>query len=584
MIIKYIKTIAESWIRIMQNFSNQKIKLFLIVYLGVVTYIIFHITGQMYGVNDDVIIQNWLSGSYTGKPEYMIRGSATPKMLFGILLSNLYSLMPQINWFSPILLGLVLISWYLLGIILLKQNKLFVNFSYVIISFLYLLWFIPSPTYTASAVILSFSVLTYISFAIRSQEFSKFLVLVFLLYALAYLVREESFFLGTFAGVTFFVFALLASRKSFKNTIRNTLFPVILFLTIVSSDYALENYFYQTNSDWATYKKWEKARYEIQANLPEVLVTQNPSKFGWTQSEVELFKSYNYIDPINFNVNKFDRLIQDSENADRDFYVNAYIENHQKIFSNSTSWEWKYIIALISLFYFIFLFLSLPDIRGYLGLTFISLLLLYSVMFYISLFLRQPERVYVSIIFLSILAIIFSFVFSSKNKSEIIPPAHLVITFLLFLLVLNNSYNQTFHLINKIQKSTSFFWDEQVEYLSRFPKDSIFVGNASQFRNNWASPYIASKSEVESRIFTFGWHNFSPHWYTRAQNLDLNANNLFQTVILDPRVYWVSDQNTMNFIINFMEENSLTFDGPTRVGVMTHFGDEYIVWDFNSDE
>jgi hypothetical protein len=40
----------------------------------------------------------------------------------------------------------------------------------------------------------------------------------------------------------------------------------------------------------------------------------------------------------------------------------------------------------------------------------------------------------------------------------------------------------------------------------------------------------------------------------------------------------------MNFIVEYMKENSLEFSGPENVGVMSHFGDEYIVWDFNKND
>ena len=82
----------------------------------------------------------------------------------------------------------------------------------------------------------------------------------------------------------------------------------------------------------------------------------------------------------------------------------------------------------------------------------------------------------------------------------------------------------------------------------------------------------------------FGWHNFSPHWVTRAQRLGLKPDDMFTSVIEDPRVFWVSDKPTMNFIVEYMKENSLEFSEPESVGVMSHFGDEYIVWDFNKND
>jgi hypothetical protein len=130
--------------------SNLRNNVLLVNYFIFVVIFVFATTGQIYGVNDDVIIQEWLSGAYTGRPEFMIRGSATPKLIFGLLVSTLYGWIPQINWFSIILLILTLLSWHLLGLLALKSRSFFAIISFAIISFLYLMWFIPSPTYTAA--------------------------------------------------------------------------------------------------------------------------------------------------------------------------------------------------------------------------------------------------------------------------------------------------------------------------------------------------------------------------------------------------------------------------------------------------
>jgi hypothetical protein len=556
----------------------------IVAYLFTVTVVVFSLTGQIYGVNDDVIIQNWLSGLYTGSPEFMIRGSATPKMLFGVVVSNLYSLLPQFNWFSIILLGLTLASWYLVGIISIKTKNLIVIISYAIIAFLHLLWFIPSPTYTASAVILSFSSIIYIAHSIKNQEFSKVIFIPFFLYAFTYLVRPESFLLGSITAGTFLIFALLSTKGEFRNTIRRTYVGAIFCLLIVGGDYAYERYFYLENKDWATYKQWETARYKIQANAPEKAVSDNPSKYGWTQAEVELFKSYNYIDASNFTVNKFEKLIEETQTVTVDLNVDFLKKSHQKIFDSDINWEWKGFIALISLFYGIFLLLSFPRVRNYLLLTTSSYAILYFIMLYVAGFLRQPERVQVSVIFLAILISFVSFAFSSgETRLNFLNPT-VVLGGLLLILVSFNTFSQANYLVTKIQKWSDSFWYSQTAYLTEFPIDSIFVGNASQFRNNWFSPYLVSNFEIENRIFTFGWHNFSPHWISRAQNLGLNPNNIFESVISDPRVYWVSDSPTMEYIIQYMNEKELDFKGPEKVGMMSHFGDEYIVWNFDKNE
>ncbi len=81
--------------------SNNVIKdLMVLAYLLGSSGIIFKSTKQTYGVNDDVIMENWLSGFYTGQQEFMVRGSATPKITFGFIVSNLYRFIPDVSWFS----------------------------------------------------------------------------------------------------------------------------------------------------------------------------------------------------------------------------------------------------------------------------------------------------------------------------------------------------------------------------------------------------------------------------------------------------------------------------------------------------
>jgi hypothetical protein len=532
-------------------------------------------------VNDDVIIQNWLSGSYTGNPEFMIRGSATPKMLFGAIVSSLYSAFPQINWYSIALLGAVFLSWFIYGSLALKTKNFFLVVFYAVISFLHLLWFIPSPTYTAASVMLSFTTLIYISYSILEKNISSKLLLVFPAYAFAFLIRPESFFLGTAVAIPFLTFAIIINRTELKNILRKLLLPSFLCLLIIGGDAGFEKSYYSQNKEWENYREWEIFRYKIQANAPEIAVDMNPQEFGWTQSEVELFKSYNYIDKNNFSVDKFQKLVQDTSGNKLDLSSVFFLKAHQKIFDSDVNWEWTKLISIITFSFLLFAFLLFPRIQMYVPLLASAYLILYLVMFYVAGFLRQPERVQVSVVFLAILVSSAGFIFSRNYVNRVSVDHFTILSLLLTVMISTAAFLQASHFVNKIGKEPDFFWAQQLDYLGKFPSDSIFIGNASQFRNNWASPYIVSNHEVEDRIFTFGWHNFSPHWIERAEKLGLNADDMFKSVIEDSRVYWVSDESTMEYVVQYMEENQLMFSGPENVGVMKNFNDEYVVWNFN---
>ena len=562
-------------------FNRKLLKFYgLFSYLSVSTFAIFKLTNQTYGVNDDVIIQNWLSGFYTGTPEFMLRGSATPRITFGFIVSNLYELLPNINWFSIILLGVTLLSWYLLGLLAFRSNNLLSITVYFVISFLHLLWFIPSPTYTATAVTLSFSTLIFLSKQILEDRVNSTLISISLVYVFSFLIRPESFFVGSAIAVPFILFAVIKKKQIIRNNLKLIFVSLFLVTSIIGIDIGFEKIYYKNNASWTEYRNWEQARYKIQANAPEKAVIENPAKYGWTRAEAEIFKSYNSIDPNYFTVDKLNKLISDSQSETKiDF---KFLQKaHQQIFDSDINWEWKRLIQLIPLVFLLFWFLTLPKSIYFLLLSMSSFTIVYLIILYVAGFLRQPERVQVSMIFVSVLVSWTSFIFTGESKTKNRLDQYSFLSWLLFVLIISSAFSQSLYLKSKVAGASNVFWLTESKYLSNFPKDSIFVGNASQFRNNWISPYKVEYFDVEKRIMSFGWHNFSPHWVKRSQKLGLDPKNMFDSVIQNPKVYWVSDPESMEYIVTYMKERQYNFTGPEVVGEMDYVGSEYKVWDFN---
>ena len=557
----------------------------LFFYLSLSTWVIFRYTKQTYGVNDDVIIQNWLSGFFTGQPEFMIRGSATPRISFGFVLSYLYSYIPSINWFSIVLLLFTLLSWFMLGTMVLNSLNYFVLATFIVISFLHLSWFIPSPTYTATAVILSFSSLVFLSKRFLDKKSNGFDLIIVFAYVFSFFIRPESFLLGTAVASPILLYSALKNRQFIRIKRKLIIGFTAIIISLISLDFFSESLYYKSNPEWTEYKRWEQARYAIQANTPEKILSKNPSEFGWTMAEFELFRNYNSVDSNNFNSLKLEKLIEDTMKRQVIEPVSFLKQAHQQVFDSDINWEWKKLIQLITFLFILFLILSIKSPKEYLLLASSSLFFLYLIMLYVAGFLRQPERVQVSVIFLAILISWVSFVLTRpKRNSPLRLDTYTVLSVFLLVLVVGASLPQLQYLKIKVAGASNVFWQKQRNYLSEFPKDSIFVGNASQFRNNWISPYKMEYYDVEKRIFTFGWHNFSPHWTKKAINLGLNPQNIFQSVISDPRVYWVSDPESMKYIVEYMKENNYRFSGPVIAGELEYVGNRYIIWDFNSND
>jgi hypothetical protein len=513
----------------------------------------------------------------------MIRGSATPRISFGFVVSNLYGLMPGINWFTIIIFSAIVFSWFLIGLLAYRSKNSLTISTYVVISFLHLFWFIPSPTYTAAAVMLSFSTLIFVTKKVSEHKLNSIFVFFSIPYVLGFLIRPESFLLGSAAAVPIILITLLRNKQIIREKMKFIVISIVMGLTILGIDLAFENIYYKNNSNWIEYKSWESVRYKIHANAPEKAVLNDPSKYGWTKAEAVVFQFYNYVDPEYFTTSKLEKLIIDSQKT-TSLNMNFLSKAHQQIFDSEINWEWKRLINLITFIFLLFLIASFPNPFKFLMLSGSSLLVIYVVMLYVAGFLRQPERVQVSVIFLSILVSWTSFLFVEKSQHKNEFNQFEIISWLIFVLVIVNSYNQALYLKSKVAGASNVFWSDQVSYLSKFPNDTIFVGEARQFRNNWISPYKVSYFDVEKRIFSFGWHNFSPHWVKRAENLGLDPNNMFQSVIQNPRVYWVSDPETMEYIVTFMKEQDYSFSGPEIVGEMKFVDDEYKVWNFNPSE
>ena len=61
--------------------------------------------------------------------------------------------------------------------------------------------------------------------------------------------------------------------------------------------------------------------------------------------------------------------------------------------------------------------------------------------------------------------------------------------------------------------------------------------------NHLVNPYLSSNFEQDLKIITVGnWETFSPHWYKRNLKLGIEYKNVYQDLIKNPRVLWVTKE------------------------------------------
>ena len=548
--------------------------LLLLCYLSISAVFVFLITKQTYGVNDDVVIQDILSGTYTGKPEFIFAGPATPKIFFGLIISTLYKVAPYINWFPIIMLSFVLIAWFLIGQIALNKLNIFNLSFYFLLSFIYLFWFIPSPTYTASSIILSIA--TFSKILIEEKTNLYKIIFYSTLLSFSFLMRPESFLFGIIVILVLSTFTL---KKKIKNNLKIYSILPLTFFTVFLINFTLEKRYIDNNYQWLNYSNFEAARYKIQANDIETGVLNNPKRFGWSSSEIKLFQEYLSIDKNRFNASRYNQLIIDYKLTNQENFSLSkfFIEGHKKLINSDLNWAWFDLAKLIPLSFVLFLIMSWPRFIEYLSIYLLSSIVLYLAMIYIAYYLRQPERVQVSAIFAAILIPFLIYNLERIRNENSIDLSQVFMIFMIFTLMILNSARQISYFDQKYNGMDGI-WINQSKFYESFPKDSIFIGNASQFRNNWQNPYLNNFQVIEKRFFSLGWHNYSPFWLERAKGLNLDGEDLINSSINQSNVYWVSDESTFFSLIDFLRENKYNFSNYEKVKNIILANNDYIVW------
>lgn len=545
--------------------------------LGIFSIFLIKNTEPVYGVNDDKIIESWVSGEYTGEPEFMVSVSATPKIIFGIALSSLYKLNDQIPWYGMYLVAIVIIGWALLFVLIFMKSNWVYLIILIILAGTYLNWFIPAITYTSAAVIPSIGSLIWIFYLINRKilKFSYFLFLG-VIFGLGYVTRPESAFLALLVVSTIAIFSIVPKLKNGNSKL--VILCLLPLASIISVNYVMEQEYLERNPDWVKFKEFENARYQIQANQIERDLRYNPAKYGWTEEETSIFVTYEYADKNVFTTEKFNQVIKLHSNFE-DFSINKIvISGVRNLFSSDINQRWINFLLFSTIIFVVFFIKSLNKSINYSVIYLAGIVITISALIYISAYLRLPERVLVSFYFLIILIpIIFDPFFKPRYANN--KKTSLVISYLLLGVSCFFIFKQIDFQKNRNNAySANRFLDSQIMFFQSFPEDTIFVGNASQFRDQWQSPMTFNKKLLNSQILSLGWHTFSPHWEKRVKNLGLDSNRLFQQVAKKNNLLWVADSNSIRQLENYFFQKNYSKNQFRLIDSIDYFGEEYSVW------
>ena len=513
----------------------------------------------VYGINDDVIIKSWLSGDYTGNPEFFVRGQATPRIFFSYIVSFLYRVAPGFEWFSLILLGSVIISWSLIFITINRLSvgkiKMYSNSVLILFYVVFFSTYFITPTYTAAAFLPSSSALLLIIYLIQKDKFSlKYVLFISIWLFWGFSIRSESA-LFSIISISFIIAYLVYQNKS---SFKIVLLFGIFFGSFVLVGEVAENQFYKTNVDWTNYKDFESARYQIQDNLIERNLASNPNRYGWTEAEYLIFDDYLYADPSVFTTDKL-KLATDSNLNKNDFNIFSLYRQFQEN-SRNPLFPWTGVIAALMIFGITSIFIQPERILSGFVKRFFFLAPIFGSFFFISTTLRLPERVVVSTIYLAFIVLLTT-VLLENQKPAISRDTKNVSGFFLALLGLVMIYAELENTQNWVverHKQVFYrdFWDFQVSVIHKLPQNTILIGNQSQIKSDWSYPYSRQDVESDLNYLTLGWHTFSPHWEKRKNDIGLRNTNILKDLPTNKQIVWIGNDSSVESLRLYVKEKS----------------------------
>ena len=535
--------------------------MFYFTFYTVVSLVINLKTYPTQGVNDDEFFAQLVSGEFTGTNESFTHISpASPQWFFGFLLTKFYVISPNLSWYYLILLITVLLSLTFITIIM-SKNFLSLNQEKIVIlilSILFLLWFVPSPTYTSTAFISSLA--GVIGFVIgiknRSANFYFIIPSMFLTWGMS--IRTESFYATLLFFVPTVILWLLISRHFDKFILKKVFIlcalPIIVFSLNLFKDYEI---FAQPG--WKEYRIFNESRYAIQDNEVERVISENPSKYGWTDTEYRLFDSYNFVSLESFSGPKL-KAINDKYALNSNTSTEINLEDLRKRWSTYFGPFYSVIYSSFFIFlYFIsYFFLRRENANAirFIILSICSLIFNAILVIGITTFLRLPERIVFPIAYFIPLGILMiATLFKTENDKfqfKMRRFLHLFSIGIIYIVLLLPSINHLYSL--KINPAYTSFWGEQKLFYEKAAASKVLVGNASQFKSIWSNPYSKKSEKTRLSIYPLGWYTFSPYWIQRGKLLGINETAVGYQLVDNPNLLWVSDDVIVKDLVSLISK------------------------------
>ena len=525
-------------------------------FLSLVSLLIIFLGWPIYGTSDDNVLAGFVDGSYTGEREKRL---IFIRPLIGSILYFFQGIFPGVGIFSAFLTFMVILSFSIFGTVIFtlqsfRSNKNLFQYSWYSISFVTIIWFTLTPTYTAASILVTGLNLLAISLyifmpTIRKNYFMP--VTLGILFSCGFLIRPE----GAFGVLAVSIGVFLYLGFNFKNLNFKPFALIMLTICIfILSDYFLQRI--STNSEWEKYDKWNGLRHQVQHRVSQNYLGNLREQIDWSIPEYHLFMDLSFGDEKVFNY-EWLKPAFDSTNFTRGINGVLNVNKIDNILKVSNLLKSYYYLVLLQ-FVIAILYLSrIPlHLRQKIILIFSIWTPFLTALYWTTATLHTPDR---SVFPLLVLPTIFLLTLAGTptliNRIKRSSMFKTIVGTLVLIISISivSSISETVKYNLNYKKSANILKDE----LNKFSKDGVFIGPGGTEIYETRNPFIGRAQWESPKMITVGsWDTFSPYWYQRNSNFDINGDSIYEA-LFNADVYWLSYPvpDTSNLIELFLKEN-----------------------------
>jgi hypothetical protein len=277
---------------------------------------------------------------------------------------------------------------------------------------------------------------------------------------------------------------------------------------------------------------------------PERILESNYQNFGWDKSTFLQFKNFELADSREMNATKLGQIY--TENSSNtfsslvsQFNLNTYLEVIKNAFLNLT---WIVYLILFQILISVLILFNWKSRQKYFQFLILFGASISFIIYVLSINFHVPERISFSILgLLSLVLLTFS---NSIGTSLAIFRFKNLVFILLFCSLFSYPYLTRFNA--ELTARQNMYEDRnelarnQSLILGSLDSNAVVISGASSLRFDWINPYKKFESiDPKDRALILGWHNLSPVWNQKVNDLGLNSSNIYEN-LTDNNVYWAS--------------------------------------------